>query len=146
MITFRKITYKNFHQVAELDPGNDIFKVKNWMILLSAHYITNCLEIKAIYKNGTLIGFFMLTSKIRPIYIEYLMLDKKYQNQGLGKYCIKKIIKYIKNNYIVNSIYVSTSNPKAFYLYLKYGFKKLNNKLADNYIKKYNEFLLIYKF
>ena len=65
------------------------------MKLLSAHYITNCLEIKAIYKNGTLIEFFMLTYKIIPIYIGYLMLDKKYQNQSLGKYCIKKIIKYI---------------------------------------------------
>ena len=148
MITFRKITKTNYDKVAALDPGIENLKnnAPNWMIMLSAHYITNCLEMKAIYNNGTLIGFFMLSSQIRPISIEYLMIDKKYQNRGFGNLCIEKIIKYINNNYRVDSIYVSTSNPKAFYLYEKYGFKKLNNKMADKYIKKYNEYLLIYNF
>ena len=148
MITFRKITGKNYDKVAALDPGKENLKYisPNWMIMLSAHYITNCLEMKAIYNNGILIGFFMLTTEIRPIYIEYFMIDKKYQNQGLGNLCIEKIIKYIKNNYIVDSIYISTSNPIAFHLYEKYGFKKLTNKMADKFIKKYNEYLLIYNF
>ena len=148
MITFRKITRDNYDKVAELHPGEENLKYipPNWMIMLSAHYMTNCLEMKAIYNNGTLIGFFMLSSEIRPIYIEYFMIDKKYQNQGLGNLCIEKLIKYIKNNYIVNSIYISTSNPIAFNLYKKYDFKKLTNKMADKYANRYNEFLLIYTF
>lgn len=148
MITFRKITRNNYDKVAALHPGEENLKyiAPNWMIMLSAHYMTNCLEMKGIYNNGTLIGFFMLSSEIKPIYIEYFMIDQKYQNQGLGNLCIEKIINYIKNNYRVDSIYISTSNPIAFHLYEKYGFKKLNNKMADKYIKKYNEFLLIYNF
>jgi ribosomal protein S18 acetylase RimI-like enzyme len=72
------------------------------------------------------------------------MIDKKYQNKGIGNICIQKIIRYIKDNYRINKIYLSTFNPIEFLLYEKYGFLKLNNKMADKYMKKNNEFLLVY--
>jgi diamine N-acetyltransferase len=146
MITFRNITKSNYDSVALLEPGEENLKYvpPNWMSMLSAHYINNCLEMKAIYNNKILIGFFMLTSEIKPVYLDCFMIDKKYQNKGLGNKCIQKIIRYIKSNYRINKFYLSTSNPIAFHLYEKNGFLKLNNKMADKYMKKYNEYLLIY--
>ena len=67
-------------------------------------------------------------------------------SKGYGNLCIRKILRHIKFNYKVNNIFLSTSNPIAFHLYEKNGFIKLNNKLADKYNKKYNEFLLVYNF
>ena len=147
MITFRQINKYNYTKVIELDPGleNISYTSPIWKLMLSAHYIGNCLEMKAIYNNGIIIGFFMISYDIKPIYIESLVIDKIYQNKGLGNICIQKIIRYIKNNYRADRIYISTSNPIAFHIYQKNGFLKLNNKMADNYKKKYKEFLLIYK-
>ena len=144
MITFRKVTKHNYNAIALLDPGDENYISPNWKSMLSAHYVNNYLEMKAIYRNNILIGFFMLTSEIKPIYLDCFMIDKKYQNKGIGNICIQKIIRYIKDNYRINKIYLSTYNPIAFHLYEKYGFLKLNNKMADKYMKKNNEFLLVY--
>jgi len=144
MITFRKVTKSNYAAIALLDPGDENYISPNWKSMLSAHYVNNYLEMKSIYRNNILIGFFMLTSEIKPIYLDCFMIDKKYQNKGIGNICIQKIIRYIKDNYRINKIYLSTFNPIAFHLYEKYGFLKLNNKMADKYMKKNNEFLLVY--
>jgi len=146
MITFRNITNNNFLEIALLDPGEENLKYiqPNWMNMLSAHYINNCIEMKAVYNNKILIGFFMLTTEIKPLYLDCFMIDKKYQNKGYGNKCIKKIIRYVKNNYRVNNLVLSTSNPIAFNLYKKNGFIQLHNKMADKYMKKYNEYLLTY--
>jgi diamine N-acetyltransferase len=147
MISFRNITTYNYDVVVLLDPGEGNLKYVPpiWMSMLSAHYINNYLEMKAIYNNKILIGFFMLTSEIKPVYLDCFIIDKKYQNKGFGNKCIQKIIRYIKSNYRINKFYLSTSNPIAFHLYEKNGFHKLNNKMADKYKTKYNEFLLVYK-
>lgn len=146
MITFRKITRYNYDQIISLDPGEENLKYfpPNWMIMLSAHYTNHCLEMKAIYYNNLLIGFFLLTTQFKPLCLEYFMIDKKYQNKGIGNKCLKKIITYIKSNYIIDKIFLSTSSPIAFNLCEKNGFQKLKNKIADKYIKKYNKYLLVF--
>ena len=148
MITFRNITKYNYESVALLDPGKENSKYisQNSILMLSAFYNNIFLEMKAIYNNEILIGFFMLTSEIYPIYLESFMIDKKFHSKGYGNLCIRKILRHIKFNYKVSNIFLSTSNPIAFHLYEKNGFIKLNNKLADKYNKKYNEFLLVYNF
>lgn len=148
MITFKNITKNNYEAVAKLDPGEENLKYisQNSMLMLSAHYNKMFLEMKAIYYNEILIGFFMLTTEILPIYLECFMIDKKYHNKGFGNMCIKKILRYIKTNYSLNKLYLSTSNPIAFHLYQKNGFVKSEHKLAIKYIQIYNEFLLVYTF
>ena len=65
MITFRKITKDNYDKVAELHHGEENLKyiIPNWMIMLSAHYMTNCLEINilsnSLVKTSLLFGCLM---------------------------------------------------------------------------------------
>ena len=145
MITFRTITKKNYEDVANLDPGKENLKyiLPTWMSMLSAHYESNHLVMKAIYFKSKLIGFFLITSKIKPMYFECLIIDKKYQNQGLGGKCVKKILEYLNSNYRVDKIYASTSNPYAYKILKKYGFTKLKNKMADKFIQKNSQYLLV---
>ena len=112
------------------------------MAMLSAHY-EDYLVMKAIYFKGILIGFFLVTSKIKPMYLECIIIDKKYQNKGLGYKCVKKILKYLDSNYRVDKIYSSTSNPIAYHVLKKNGFTKLNNNMADKFIKKNKKYLLV---
>ena len=70
------------------------------------------------------------------------MIDKKYQNKGLGNKSFEELINYIKQKESEKKIEISTANPIAKNLYQKHGFKLINNAKAKRFYRKYKEDLL----
>jgi diamine N-acetyltransferase len=143
-IKLRVINKNNYREVCELYPGklNEKFIEKNHYSLLEFIYHKYKGECKAIYYNDKLVGFLMITEIMKPIYIHRFMIDEKFQNKGIGTKSFKYIINYIKQNYNVKSILLSTDNPIAKSMYLKLGFKLRTDKKGKEYFKKHKEELM----
>jgi ribosomal protein S18 acetylase RimI-like enzyme len=74
------------------------------------------------------------------IYLSSFTIFDKYQNKGLGKIFLKKILDFIKSEYSEENIKLSVgyNNEIAINMYKNFGFKedKQNNKYEFYMIKK----------
>ena len=80
-------------------------------------------------KSNKVIGFGSLLIVVRTRgqnqgIIEDIVVDKKYQNKGVGKLIINKLLRLAKNKKCYKVIL--QSNRKALNFYKKLGFKKKN--------------------
>jgi|SRR5690625_260835 len=86
----------------------------------------------AIYHNEDVIGFAMYGSfgPNRHTWIDRIIIDQKYQGQGLGKEAMKGLIKKVSEEYKVAVLYLSIieENKVAERLYKQIGFKYTNKK------------------
>lgn len=158
---FKKITNKNIWMVCSLEVNEEQkdFVADNMQSLAEAYATinegNNCFPF-AIYEKDKLVGFIMIgkgtvgneneSELIKNNYsIWRLMIDKKYQNQGLGTNAIKKALDMIKHNAfnLGLSKYCWLSyekeNIKAKNVYSKIGFKE-NGKMCGN------EIIAVYEF
>lgn len=142
-ITLKPITKSNYWEVIELDAGdNGKFVANNAKTILESLFDNrNENTLRAVYHNKILVGLVYFYKYNNAIYINRFMIDKKFQNQGIGKMAFKKIIDFIKNNYNSKKIELSTNNPIAIHMYTQLGFEKMANKRSDNFYKTYKETL-----
>lgn len=145
MIKFKSVNKKNYEEICNLNPGrnNKKYIASNAESIVEFIYEGYTGEYKGIYLDDKLVGFFMLSKCLKPIYLHRFMIDKIYQNKGIGSKTIDLLINYIQNKYKVNTIYLSTDNPIAQNLYLSKGFKIKNDKQGINFFKKHQENLMV---
>lgn len=147
-IKLKKITPENIWNVVKLQVKDDQkkFIASNTASILEAYAtqnIGNKVETFAIYNNYQLIGFFMIDFDIwnwegapkvaRNNYCLWrFMIDKHFQNKGLGKQSLKEIISYVKTKPLGNGnkIYLLCvqSNVHAIRLFEELGFKPNGEK------------------
>ena len=97
-----------------------------------------------IVKDDKVIGFALLSYSAersnlpRGLEIAFLAIDEEYQGKGLGT----ALLEYIKTlNYQHFWLYVSYSNPDAYRLYERNGFKMwrtIGNKEEGGYVMGYS--------
>ncbi|MFA7100320.1 MAG: GNAT family N-acetyltransferase [Bacilli bacterium] len=159
MINFKEITNKNIWDVCKLEVNSEQkdFVAENIQSLAEAYATrnegNNVLPL-AVFNDNILVGFLMIgkgtvgdedeSILIKENYsIWRLMIDKKYQHQGLGKQTIEAAIEFIKTWPFGKASFVWLSyepeNKVAKKLYNLMGFKE-NGAMSGN------EIVAVYKF
>lgn len=135
-IELRIIDKENMYDVIELEVADEQkdFVASNSFSLLQAKYEENIYPF-AIYRDNELVGFIMydFDDETDMYGMCRLMVDKKFQNQGIGKVAIEKLFdKIIKEH---GNIKFSTSaepnNTVALKLYEKLGFENTGEFIKD---------------
>jgi diamine N-acetyltransferase len=91
-----------------------------------------------VYKDQIPVGFFYISytpDSIDNYWIGGFQVDKKYQNQGIGKLLFQGILDFIKNEHPcckVISLTVEKSNIIASKLYESFGFTCTNSVNPDD--------------
>ena len=153
MIRFEKITNKNIWKVCALEPFEDQkdFVAENIQSLAEAFATrnegNNALPL-AVYHDEVLVGFVMIgkgtvgneeeSDLIRENYSLWrLMIDKRYQGQGLGKQTMDAVIALIRTFPFgeAKKVWLSyePENTRARAIYQRYGFVE-NGEMCGNEI------------
>lgn len=110
------------------EPWND-----NWSIEDATIHVKELLESKQSYgleyvKDGKVIGFILGTSMLfsygRTFEINDLAVDPDYQNKGIGKQLLERMIEDIKAQGIVGIHLITSAHGVLPEFYEKYGFRK----------------------
>ena len=121
MIRFEYVTPDNFEEVISLKLRDDqIGFLENNLYSLAESKVFDYLEPRAIYDDDTVIGFMLyyfqpdgVIRQMGPgegsheihsdgqdyVYFKRLMLDEKYQGQGLGRKAMEAAADYFKEQY-----------------------------------------------
>jgi len=123
-ISLREVDENNFDEVISLQVEK--YCASNIYSLAQARIFPDAIPL-AIYNDDTLVGFIMYGIEPRDnneYWIDRLMIDEKYQNNGFGKKALEIIIEKIKQDKTHNKIKISTNpeNTIAIKLYKKLGF------------------------
>lgn len=147
MITFRKITKKNYQEVLQLqlfpETGKKLMESTCNVIVQSV--FENRFEfLKAIYNDNIMVGlvFFYPTRK-NTIFIHYFLISKDNRNKGLGKKSFQKAINYIKRKYKPSLIELWVNNPIAIHLYKSFGFEIAKKEEIILEGIEYNDYKLV---
>ncbi len=153
MIRFQEITNKNIWNVCALEPFEEQknFVAENMQSLAEAYATrnegNNALPL-AVYNDHELIGFVMIgkgtvgneeeSTLIKENYSLWrLMIDKRYQRQGLGKQTIDAVMDLIRTFPFgeAEKVWLSyePENTRARDIYRKYGFVE-NGEMCGNEI------------
>ncbi len=138
-IELRTIDKENMYDVIELEVEDEQkdFVASNSFSLLQANYEENLYPF-AIYRDNELVGFVMydFDDETDSYGMCRLMVDKKFQNQGIGKVTIEKLFdKVIKEH--GNVKFFTSAEPEntvALNLYEKLGFEK-TGKLVEGEVE-----------
>jgi len=150
---FRKVDEDNIWKITKLSVKNEqeSFVASNTESILEAYTLVES-DYKAypfgIYENENLVGFIMFgygfsdeedAPKIsnHNYSIWHLMIDEKYQGQGLGKKAVETAITYLRTGPYGKADYCWLSyepeNKLARYLYHSLGFEE-NGEMCDDEI------------
>ena len=86
------------------------------------------------------VGINGLSAEDKKAYIKMIVLLPQYQNKGIGRYVIGKIIERLKRQgFLSVGLYTDQCNIKAQYCYLKCGFKvidEVEQKMSNGAVVK----------
>lgn len=86
------------------------------------------------------VGINGLSAEEKKAYIKMIVLLPRYQNKGIGRYVIGKIIERLKwQGYLSVGLYTDQCNIKAQHCYLKCGFKvidEVEQKMSNGAVVK----------
>lgn len=97
-----------------------------------------------IYYGETVVGFAMYGSfgPNRDTWIDRIIIDQKYQGQGLGRKAMEGLIELVSKEYNVDVLYLSIveENEVAYQLYTSLAFEYMADEEEPNgeLIFKYN--------
>ncbi len=138
-IELRLIDKENMYNVIDLEVEEEQkeFVAPNSFSLLQANYEENLYPF-AIYRDNELVGFVMydFDDETDTYGMCRLMVDKKFQKQGIGKAAIEKLFDKIINEYGNVKFFTSAEpyNTVAINLYEKLGFIK-TGKLVEGEVE-----------
>ena len=89
-------------------------------------------DTKIIEQNGKEVGYIVLKETIDEIYIENLLIENEFQNLGIGKAIMEKIIERANSEEKLIRLQVFKINIKAQKFYQNLGFEK--NSDTENHI------------
>ena len=145
MISFKKVNKTNFESFLDLNSGPEGIKhcAKPCYTLMEAVFDKSLDKVQGIYQDDQLVGMFhyyFISVKRDKIWINRFMLDEKYQNKGIGRKAIVKLLEYLKTTHKeVERIECSISNPVLLNLDDKKGFIKMNNSRSNKFYEKHKE-------
>jgi len=128
-IEFREIDRTNYEKCIELVVAErqEDFVATNLFSLVQAAYEPDMYPL-GIYKDGKMVGFILydFDYELNGWSMSRFMIDKKFQNQGIGTWALKKFIEMFISKHGVTRLYTSVSvfNHNVIALYEKFGFKK----------------------
>lgn len=135
-IELRTIDKENMYDVIELEVSDEQkdFVAPNSFSLLQANYEENMYPF-AIYRDNELVGFIMydFDDEIGMHGMCRFMVDKKFQNQGIGKAAMEKLFDKVIEKYGNVKFYTSAEpyNTVALNLYKKLGFEDTGKIVYD---------------
>jgi len=140
-IELKTIDKENMYDVIELSVADEQknFVATNSFSLLQANYEEDMYPF-AIYRDNELVGFCMYDLDDLDGELDVhiygmcrLMVDKKYQNQGIGKAAIEKLFDVVRENHGRVKFYTSAEpyNTVALSLYEKLGFENTGKIVYD---------------
>ncbi len=127
MIVLLPITMQNWESAASLevdDHQRDFIRSNAWSIAESLYHPE--LKPMGIYRGGTMVGFLMYGSAQQDgrAWLFRIMIDRKYQGQGLGKEALQRVIRRMRDEgYTELNIGWDPANEVAERLYLHHGFE-----------------------
>ena len=86
---------------------------------------------KIIYIDNNKVGCLLVVNKDDGVLLDEIYLNENYRNRGIGTDIIKKVIK--KNSIVY--LWVYKLNVKAISLYIKLGFKIIEETETRYYMK-----------
>jgi ribosomal protein S18 acetylase RimI-like enzyme len=89
-------------------------------------------DTKIIELNGKEVGYLVLKEKLNEIHLENLLIENEFQNSGIGKAVMEKIIERANSEKKLIRLHVFKINIKAQKFYENLGFKK--NSETENHI------------
>lgn len=128
-IEFREIDRSNYNECIELkiSKNQKRFVASNMYSLVQAAYEPNLYPL-GIYKDDNMVGFILydFDDDINGWSMSRFMIDKKYQNQGIGKLAVQKFLDFFVDKYGHKKLYTSAEvdNIIAINLYEKSGFER----------------------
>lgn len=129
MIELKKIDRSNYEECINLKlEANQLKHVANNILsLVQSVYEENFYPL-GIYNEKKMVGFILydFDTEVKGWSMSRFMIDKNYQNQGLGTKALQKFLEFFKENYKDEKLYTSASldNLQAIKLYEKFGFIK----------------------
>jgi diamine N-acetyltransferase len=127
VIVLLPITVQNWETAASLevdDHQRKFIRSNVWSIAESLYHPE--LRAMGIYRGGTMVGFLMYGSAAQDgrAWLFRIMIDKKYQGQGLGKEALQRVIRRMRDEgYTEVNIGWDPANEIAERLYLSQGFE-----------------------
>lgn len=135
-ITLRIIDKSNWEECIGLKvkESQTTFVASNAYSLVQANYEENLYPM-GIYDGDTMVGFVMYDydSEVNMWGMCRLMIDYKYQNKGMGKIAVLKLLDLIREKYGHVNFYTSVEpeNQIALKLYENLGFTNTNKLVYD---------------
>lgn len=135
-VRIAKIDYDDFHSVIdlELEKAQEKHLPSNLYSIAESSFSTAC-HTRAIWYGDKIVGFLMYRfgeeeSELHECIIWRFMIDRKYQNSGIGKAAMSLLMEEIKENEqcTIIEIYYDEKNTAAKKLYTQYGFKVVGNR------------------
>lgn len=145
-VTLELITAQTVHAVTDLSvsPAQQAFVASNAVSIAEAHFNPGG-WFRAVYSNGMPVGFVMLfdptipgaiaTDPVKPtdMVLWRLMIDQRFQRQGLGRRTLDVVRKHIAGmgdfRRLLSSYVPGVDGPEGFYL--SYGFTKTGRLWDD---------------
>jgi ribosomal protein S18 acetylase RimI-like enzyme len=117
------ITIDNLKEIIDLDPNLNHATPTIYSLAQYALFDHSKSFINSILLDDVIIGFAMvLLEKDDKLHLQRFMIDKKYQGCGHGFIALNLVVKKGLQYFNANTMYVSTGNPIAEHIYIKYGF------------------------
>ena len=88
-------------------------------------------KYKIIYIDNNIAGCFAIKDKNQGVLLDIIYLEQNYRNKGLGS----EILKYILDKNKIVYLWVYKSNKRAISLYLKVGFRIVDETETRFYMK-----------
>ncbi|NVK56534.1 MAG: GNAT family N-acetyltransferase [Alteromonadaceae bacterium] len=128
-ISLREINKSNYEAVCDLDvteQQEDYVACNMWSLVES--FYNSGHTCKAIYCNDEPVGFFMWVQESpSKVSIWRFMVDKNYQNKGIGRLAMAQAIEVIKQTPDLEEIEIcyNPENPVAKEFYSGFGFQEV---------------------
>lgn len=127
-VTLRCISAKTVRAICNLTVSESQKKLvaPNAVSIAQAYFNKNA-WFRAIYANGTPVGFVMLheVSERGRYYLWRFMIDARYQGRGYGQKALDLVVKHVKKNPKAKALTLSVVRAEggAENLYRKFGFE-----------------------
>lgn len=136
----KKLPISELHTLTQLFDYNDVEE----MITENTRDIENkSMDIFVVYLNNQLVGELHVAyehedkdfaERGKRAYLFAFRVHEEYQNQGIGKYLLEKVIQTLgADGYTEFTVGVEDDNLRAKYIYQKYGFTKVIARKSESY-------------